>query len=97
MDQDPRGRRRRRVAGVMAALRHRDERSEGTTADAPVETELETLKRRVDHLEAALEGLQDSVYRESSRHDAELQELHKQLVPGAMSQAIEEDARKRGL
>jgi hypothetical protein len=96
MDQDPRGRRRRRVAGVIAALRHRDERSE-STAGAPVETEIEALKRRVDHLEAALEGLQDSVYRESSRHDAELQELHKQLVPGAMSQAIEADARKRGL
>jgi hypothetical protein len=96
MDQEARGRRRRRVAGVIAALRLRDERSEGT-AEAPAETELEALKRRVDHLEAALEGLQDSVYRESSRHDAELQELHKQLEPGAISQAIEADARKRGL
>jgi 50S ribosomal subunit-associated GTPase HflX len=96
MDSEGRGGRRRRITGVIAALRHRDERSEGT-GEAPVETEIESLKRRVDHLEATLEGLQDSVYRETQRHDAELQELHKQLLPGAMSQAIEADARRRGL
>jgi len=96
MDHEGRGGRRRRIAGVIAALRHRDEQSE-EAAQAPVETELEALKRRVDHLEAALEGLQDSVYRESSRHDAELQALHKQLEPSAISQAIEADARRRGL
>lgn len=96
MDNEARGRRRRRIAGVVAALRHRDERSEAA-AQPPVETELEVLKRRVEHLEATLEGLQDSVYRESSRHDGEIQALHKQLTPGAMSRAIETDARRRGL
>lgn len=94
MNQDPRGR-RRRIAGVVAALRHRDRAAE--QAEAPDEAELEALKRRVDHLEAALEGLQDSVYRESRRLDDELNELHKQIAPGAMSQAIEADARRRGL
>jgi hypothetical protein len=94
MNQEARGR-RRRIAGVIAALRHRDLNAD--QAGASDESELEALKRRVDHLEAALEGLQDSVYRESRRLDDELSELHKQIAPGAMSQAIEADARRRGL
>jgi hypothetical protein len=94
MNQEARGR-RRRIAGVVAALRHRDRTAD--QGEAPDEAELEALKRRVDHLEAALEGLQDSVYRAARRHDEELSELHKQIEPGTMSQAIEADARRRGL
>jgi hypothetical protein len=96
MSPDGRISRRRRVAGVIAALRHRDEVADEQREPAP-ETELAALRRRVDHLEAALEGLQDSVYRESRRHDDEIQALQKLVTPHAMSQAIEADARRRGL
>jgi len=94
MNQEAR-RRRRRIAGAIAALRQRDDRAQDD--QAPEESDLEALKRRVDHLEAALEGLQDSVYRESRRHDDALAELEKRVEPNAMSQAIEAEARRRGV
>jgi hypothetical protein len=56
-----------------------------------------SLERRVAHLERLLEGFQDSVYRESERHDKLITELQIQVEPGAMSAALAEDARKRGL
>lgn len=56
-----------------------------------------SLEQRVAHLERLLEGFQDSVYRESERHDKLITELQIQLEPGAMSAALAEDARKRGL
>lgn len=96
MSPDGRISRRRRVAGVVAALRHRDEAADEQREAAP-DTELAALRRRIDHLEAALEGLQDSVYRESRRHDEEIQALQKVVAPHAMAQAIEADARRRGV
>jgi uncharacterized coiled-coil protein SlyX len=56
-----------------------------------------SLEQRVAHLERLLEGFQDSVYRESERHDKLITELQIQVEPGAMSAALAEDARKRGL
>jgi hypothetical protein len=90
-DPDTPGRRRRRFVERITALRPPDPRRQVEATD------LESLRRRVDHLEATLEGLQDSVFRESQRHQAEIQELQRQIEPGAMSQSIEADARKRGL
>ena len=49
------------------------------------------------HLERLLEGLQDSVHRESERHAKMIAELQTQLEPGAISAALAEDARNRGL
>jgi hypothetical protein len=56
-----------------------------------------SLEQRVAHLERLLEGFQDSVYRESERHDKLITELQVQVEPGAISAALAEDARKRGL
>jgi hypothetical protein len=56
-----------------------------------------SLEQRVAHLERLLEGFQDSVYRESERHDKLITELQIQVEPGAISAALAEDARKRGL
>jgi hypothetical protein len=55
------------------------------------------LEQRVAHLERLLEGFQDSVYRESERHASMITELQLKVEPGAMSAALAEDARNRGL
>ncbi len=58
---------------------------------------LRALETRVGHLEQLLEGLQDSVHRESDRHDKLIAELQAQVQPGAISEALAEHARSRGL
>lgn len=58
---------------------------------------VELLEARVAHLEQLVEGLQDSVYRESERHAKMIADLHAQIQPGAMGAALAEDARNRGL
>jgi hypothetical protein len=55
------------------------------------------LEGRVAHLERLVEGLQDSVYRESERHSMLIAELQNQVQPATMGAAIAEDARSRGL
>jgi hypothetical protein len=59
--------------------------------------ELASLEQRVAHLEKLVEGLQDSVHRESARQSKQLDELEAQLEPAALAVALEEDARRRGL
>jgi hypothetical protein len=55
------------------------------------------LEARIAHLERLVEGLQDSVHRESERHSKLIAELQAQTQPGAMGAALAEDARSRGL
>jgi Tfp pilus assembly protein FimV len=68
-------------------------------ADAPVSDSerLQALETRVAHLEQQLEGFQDSVHRESERHDKLIAQLQSQLEPGALGAAMADDARDRGL
>jgi hypothetical protein len=49
------------------------------------------------HLERLVEGLQDSVHRESERHAKLIAGLQADVQPGAMGAALAEDARDRGL
>ena len=72
---------------------------ERPTSDAgdPQADRLQSLETRVAHLERLLEGLQDSVYRESERHAKMIAELQNQVQPGAMGAALAEDTRSRGL
>jgi hypothetical protein len=56
-----------------------------------------SLVERLNALEAMVEGLQDAVDRESQRHDARLEELARRLEPSALTKALSEDARRRGL
>jgi hypothetical protein len=58
---------------------------------------LQALEVRVAHLEQQLQGLQDSVHRESSRQSRQISELDARLQPAALSKALSEDARERGL
>jgi hypothetical protein len=58
---------------------------------------LQALEGRIADLERLVEGLQDSVHRESERHSKLIAELRGQVQPGAMGAALAEDARNRGL
>jgi uncharacterized membrane protein YccC len=63
----------------------------------PQDERLRDLETRVAHLEHLLEGLQDSVYRESERHAKLIADLQTQVQPGTMGAALADDARSRGL
>jgi hypothetical protein len=55
------------------------------------------LEARIAHLEGLVQGLQDSVHRESERHERLIAQLQADTHPAAMSAALAENARNRGL
>jgi uncharacterized coiled-coil protein SlyX len=57
----------------------------------------EALEARVTHLEAALEGLQDAVYRQAQMEEEKHEDLRRRMEPGQMAIDLAEDARRRGL
>lgn len=65
--------------------------------EASQSEQIRALEARVGHLERLLEGLQDSVYRESERHAKLIATLQDQLQPEALSAALADDARSRGI
>ena len=72
------------------------DRQDTRTGD-PAAGPIPALEARVAHLERLVEGLQDSVHRESERHAKLIADLQAQIEPGAMGAALAEDARNRGL
>jgi hypothetical protein len=80
----------RRVAAAAAP-------QPGTGAIDPEGAFVHALERRIAHLERLVEGLQDSVHRETQRHDQRIAELEARLEPSALVVALSEDARRRGL
>jgi hypothetical protein len=67
------------------------------TTDGPRPDELRALEARITHLEALVQGLQDSVHRESTRQSKRIAELEARIDPAALHKALSEDARERGL
>ena len=63
----------------------------------PRATAVDALEERVAHLEQLVEGLQDSVHRESERHGRLIAELQAQVQPAAIRSALSQDARERGI
>jgi hypothetical protein len=62
------------------------------------ETEsIQALEARIAPLERRVEGLQDSVHRESGRQAKAIAELEARIQPAAMGEALSRDARDRGL
>jgi uncharacterized coiled-coil protein SlyX len=55
------------------------------------------LEARIEHLEAALEGLQDAVYRQAQLGEEKLEELRRRMEPEHLAIELAQDARKRGL
>jgi uncharacterized coiled-coil protein SlyX len=82
-----------RQLGRIATVRDRP----NDEAEASQNERLQSLEARVAHIERLLEGLQDSVYRESERHANLIAELQAQVQPAAMSASLADDARHRGL
>jgi uncharacterized coiled-coil protein SlyX len=82
-----------RVIGRWRTRRARDSKSRG----APVAATVADLERRVAHLEAMIEGLQDAVHRETLRTKQQLEDLHHRTSPAEISKALSRDARERGL
>ncbi len=72
------------------------ERTRPSTND-PRQDELRSLEARVTHLEQLVQGLQDSVHRESTRLGKRVGELEARTQPGTLGRALSEDARERGL
>ena len=90
-------------SGLIARIRQmrRTTDSSGKAARTTVPrqdtTALEVLQTRVEHLEQLVEGLQDSIHRESERQGRRITELEARMEPGAISVALSKDARDRGL
>ena len=90
----------RRIRQIRRASGADEQESSGRDApepDAPQPDPVAALAVRVTHLEELLEGLQDSVHRESERHSRMIAELQALVEPQAMGAALAEDARQRGL
>jgi hypothetical protein len=87
--------------GVIARIRQmRRTAAVPDRPDGPADAKpdwLPALEARVAHLEGLVQGLQDSVHRESERHERLIAQLQADTHPAAMSAALAEDARNRGL
>lgn len=73
------------------------ERPARTSSALSESDQIRALETRMAHLERMVEGLQDSVHRESERQGRMIAELEAQLQPSAISAALSKDARERGL
>ena len=92
----------RRLPGMLQRmlLRLRPRREpRSVTADAGQwdQARFENLEKRIDQLEAMVEGLQDSVHRESVRQGREIDQLQKKSEPAEIRRALGQDARERGI
>lgn len=86
-----------RIKNIRQALPTPDvvTRLRPTPAADPAPASLEDLQKRVAHLEQLVQGLQDSVYRETQRQDRRLAEFEARLDPGALAAALDQAARDR--
>jgi hypothetical protein len=84
------------IARIRRVLRTADHAVKGP-AVAAEEDRLDVLEARISHLEALVEGLQDSVHRESSRHLKRISELEARIQPAVLGKALSDDVRERGL
>jgi hypothetical protein len=64
---------------------------------ASYEERIQAIEQRVRHLEALIEGLQDSTHRESVRQEKRIHALEKKTEPAEISRSLSRDARERGI
>ena len=67
------------------------------SAEVVWEQRLDALDARIEHLERALEGLQDAVYRHALQEDENIGELRRRIEPEQLARELSRDARRRGL
>ncbi|HEY1508180.1 MAG TPA: hypothetical protein VGF93_04205 [Solirubrobacteraceae bacterium] len=87
------------IARIRQVRRTESEPSRPSAAPPPQtpDDELGDLEARIAHLEQLVEGLQDSVHRESARQGQLIDELEARTQPAAISAALSKDARDRGI
>jgi hypothetical protein len=84
--------------GLIARVRALRRAKAPSPADPREEVpEVQTLETRVAHLEELVEGLQDSIHRESVRLTKRVTDLEAKIEPSALAVALSRDARERGL
>jgi hypothetical protein len=83
----------RQIRGAAESIDHPTD-SRGRYPDRD---RLPALEERITRLEALVQGLQDSVHRESSRQSERITELEGRIQPRAVGKALSDDARARGL
>jgi uncharacterized coiled-coil protein SlyX len=85
-----------RMVGAWSA-RRADRPSTSPGPEPDLERRLDALEARMTHLEAALEGLQDALYRQAVREDESLADLRERTQPDRIARGLSADARRRGL
>ncbi len=90
-------RERERLIARIRQVRRASRAPEEAASPVPEQDQLLALERRLTHLETLVQGLQDSVHRESSRQAKRIAELEARIKPEAIGRALSEDARTRGL
>jgi len=85
-----------RIRQIRRASAEADEHALPSTS-GPGRDELRALEARIAHLDQVVQGLQDSVHRESTRLSKRIRELEARIQPAALGRALSEDARQRGL
>jgi BMFP domain-containing protein YqiC len=89
--------------GLIARIRQIRRSSAEVDDQAPITSslsgrdELRSLEAQIARLDQVVQGLQDSVHRESTRLSQRIGELEARIQPAALGRALSEDARKRGL
>ena len=89
--------------GLVSRIRQM--RRSGSQTQAPAATgadrtdgaRVDDLEARIAHLEQLVEGLQDSVHRETTRQGKLIAEVQAQVQPAAIGTALDKEARDRGL
>jgi hypothetical protein len=85
-----------RIRQIRRAAESAGER-ENPHASNPEPDLLQALEARIAHLEQLLQGLQDSVHRDSVRQEKRIADLESRIEPRALGRALSKDARERGL
>ena len=89
--------------GLIARIRQfrrlpaASERPPRAAAADPRSNELRALETRLTHLEHLVQGLQDSVHRESERQSKRIGDLEQRIKPGELGKALSNHAREHGL
>jgi len=93
----------RQREGLIARVRQirlaaaTDLRPQAGRAEPDLPPTMSELELRVSHLEEQLRGFQDSVHRETVRHEGRIADLEARMEPSALAVALSTDARERGL
>ena len=71
--------------------------TESVAGDVDHERRIAALEKRLEYLEALLEGLQDSVHRAAARHDQDVKALQAKTEAPELARALDKYSREHGV